>query len=211
MKAIQAGKWITALVCAGAVLTAVRATAITLDVGLSDPYAVGTVIPGVDYGSYGGQANGEMAMINQLAGMALNATTSVTFDGSTYQYARSGNFTSPLPSATLTGTVNASGGGINFNGTYAIISLQNTGFGYLVAKYDGPNGGAEVWNISGLAAGTTIYVPEYAFGQKAGQYQMTGWGLFNPNTPNIPDGGSTALLLGGALTGLGAIARRFRK
>lgn len=192
-------------------LAGAGATTITMDVGLTDPYAVGDIIPGVDYGAYGGQANGDAAMINQLAGMALKSSTSVTFGNETAVYTRSGNFSSPLLGASLTGNVIASGGGINFNGTYAQITLTSTGFGYLVAKYDGPNGGAEVWNISGIADGTTIDVPEYAFGQQVGQYQMTGWGLFNPTTPqtppSVPDGGSTILLLGTALSGLGLIRR----
>jgi hypothetical protein len=206
MKLKNMKKW--GAVAASACLALTSASAITLDVGLTDPYAVGDVVPGVDYGSYGGQANGDLAMINQLAGMALNGSASVSFSGSTYLYNRSGNFSSPMSAATLTGNVIASGGGINFDGTYAVITLSGTGFGYLVAKYDGPNGGAEVWNISGLAAGTTIKVPEYAFGQQVGQYQMTGWGLFNPTTPSVADGGTTMLLLGAALSGLGLLRRK---
>jgi hypothetical protein len=113
-----------------------------MDVGLTDLSAVREVVPGVDYGSYGGQANGDVAMLNQLAGMSLNSSASVTVGGNTYLYNRSGNFSSPLPSATTTGSIIASG---DFGGTHAIVTLEGTGYGYLVAKYDGSNGGAEVW------------------------------------------------------------------
>ena len=210
MKLKNLKRWGT-VVAAGACLALTSAKAdIIMNVGLTDPYAVGDVVPGVDYGSYGGQAAGDLAMINQLAGMALSSSASVSVGANTYLYNRSGNFSSPMGAGTLTGNVIASGGGINFDGTYAIITLTSTGFGYLVAKYDGPNGGAEVWNISGIAAGTTIKVPEYAFGQQVGQYQMTGWGLFNPTTPpsSVADGGTTMVLLGAALSGLGLLRRK---
>jgi hypothetical protein len=149
-------------------------------------------------------------MINTMIPMGLN--TSFT-DANNIVFNRSGNTFSPLPLADLANSVQASssGGGINFDGTYANITLVGTGYRYLVAKYDGPNGGAEVWDIAGLAAGTLIQVPEYAFGQTAGQYQMTGWGLFNPSTnppPNLPDGGTTVLMLSTALAALGVMKRR---
>lgn len=89
------------------------------------------------------------------------------------------------------------------------------GFGYLVARYDGQNAGAEVWDIAGLAAGTTIQIPQTAYvgsghllnGPAPGttdQYQITSWTLFNP----VPDGGLTVAMLGAALTGIGLLRRK---
>jgi hypothetical protein len=56
------------------------------------------------------------------------------------------------------------------------------------------------------------------FSQPAGTYSL--WGnppTYNPEaygtatlTPHVPDGGTTLVLLGGALTGLGALRRKFR-
>lgn len=185
-----------------------QAQAVVLNTGLVGANILGDVIPGVNYGDYGGQAGGEQYMINTLIPMGLN--TSLT-DVNSVLFNRSGNTFSPLPLADLANSVQASGGGINFDGTYANITLVGTGYRYLVAKYDGPNGGAEVWDIAGLAAGTLVQVPEYAFGQQAGQYQMTGWGLFNPSTnppPTVPDGGTTAFMLGAALGGLWILKRQ---
>jgi hypothetical protein len=39
---------------------------------------------------------------------------------------------------------------------------------------------------------------------------MTGWTLLNPGTNNMPDGGTTALMLSTALAGLGVLKRRIK-
>jgi len=210
MNATNSVKWMAAVAALGCLaLTSARAVTVTLNVGLTGNNILGDTIPGADYGNYGGQAGGEQYMINTMIPMGLSSTFT---DGNGIVFNRSANTFSPLPLASLTGSVNASAGGINFNGTYALIDLVGTGYRYLVAKYDGPNGGAEVWDIAGIAAGTTIQVPEFAFGSNPDQYQMTGWGLFNPSTnpppPGLPDGGTTALMLSTALAGLGVLKRR---
>lgn len=200
----------------GLIMTNARATTITLDVGLSGSSVIGDSIPGANYGDYGGQTGGDVYMANTLIGMGTSTTYT---DGNGVTFYRSANTFSSLPVATATGAVGVSGSGLSLDGTYATITLTGTGFGYLVAKYDGPNGGAEVWNISGLAADTVINIPEYAEpinglltnGISAQKYQITGWTLLNPGTTSVPDGGSTALLLGAALAGLGMIKRPFRK
>jgi hypothetical protein len=104
------------------------------------------------------------------------------------------------------------------DGSYIDITLTGTGFGYLVARYDGQNAGAQVWDIAGLAAGTTIQIPQTAYVDASGnlangpmpgtpdKYQITSWTLFNPSS--VPDGGTTAALLGSALTCLGLLRRK---
>ncbi len=205
--------------CAATVVTGTRAATI-LDVSLSDPYSVGESIPRV-IGLAGGQAAESQYMVSQLAGMALNSTTGpINVSGASDNpivFNRSGNFSSPLPSATTIGAVLASGGGMSFvtlnNANYVSIDLGSTGYGYLVGAYDGTQAGAEVWDISGLSG--TIYIPEYAYlsgghlatGPAPGttdQYQITSWTLMNP----VPDGGLTIALLGFALVGLGLIRRK---
>jgi hypothetical protein len=74
---------------------------------------------------------------------------------------------------------------------------------YLFAKYDGPNYGSEVWYVGDLSG--IISIPA-----TAGRYGLSGWTLFGPGVPGVPDGGTTAMLLGAALGVLG-MARRVLK
>jgi len=125
----------------------------------------------------------------------------------------------PLPAAVTTGDIITSFGGINISGSQAIINI-GSGFNYLIAAYDGKNSGAVLWDISGLPAGTIIDIPRYAQpnasgtdlvnGADAQKYQITTWSMFNPETTSVPDGGTTLMLLGTALSVLG-MARRYLK
>jgi hypothetical protein len=90
----------------------------------------------------------------------------------------------------------------NLNGQFDDINL-GSGFLYLLAKYDGPNYGSVVWYVGGLTG--LIDIPD-----KAGQYGISNTYLFNGVPSNgVPDGGTTLMLLGSALAGLGALRRRF--
>lgn len=92
-----------------------------------------------------------------------------------------------------------------------------TSFTYLMGSWDGPNGGSELWYIGDVAGGTIIEIP--AFAQPAGdplnlvasseQYFMTSWTAFNPGTTTVPDGGTTAALLGTGLIALSLLRRKF--
>jgi hypothetical protein len=99
-----------------------------------------------------------------------------------------------LPTAVLAGHVNGTSTSINLGagGTYL----------YLFAKYDGPNYGSEVWYVGDLSGVITIPAT-------AGGYGLSGWTLFG-SAGSVPDGGTTAMLLGTALGALG-MARRFLK
>lgn len=219
--------------CACLTLTGTRATAITLNVGLSDPYALGVVVYNPQQGA-GGQAATDQGVAGTFVDM-YNGTITVNpyvvpsgFNNVDSTYTLSGNNfgAPPLTAPSLSGNVIASGVGsgagnvqtVNIGGVdYAEITLGASGlaagYGYLVARYDGQNSGTEVWDISGLA-NVTLYFPEYAQPSGTdlitGKYQITSWTLFNPNTPSVPDGGSTALLLGAALSLLGLVHRKFR-
>jgi len=87
----------------------------------------------------------------------------------------------------------------------ASYDVGSGGYLYLFAKYDGPNAGAEVWYIGGLTG--TITIP--TDGLPPDSYGLSGVTFFNPGT-SVPDGGSTMMLLGAALAGLGTL-RRFIK
>lgn len=79
---------------------------------------------------------------------------------------------------------------------------------YLFGKYDGPNGGAEVWYVGNLSG--VITIPTNGLYENNYQYGLSGWTLFTgTGTPSVPDGGSTLMLLGSALGGLGLVRRFF--
>jgi hypothetical protein len=206
--------------------------AFTLDVGESGSYVLGDVLPELTGGS-GGQQADAVTMVNQLTGMPTPSTTVV----SGAYYGRSANAFGTMPAATTLGDTLASGGTVTVNGTYALITLPATeGYHYLVAEY-GAQAGAEVWDIAGIAPGSTIQIPEYAepgpatgTGVQVGthngtgnpifvypplvnglsetKYKISNWTLLNPTTLSAPDGGSTALLLGIGLLGLSRLRKR---
>jgi len=177
--------------------------------GNSSQYLLGTVIPGTQGG---GQAQRDAAMTNALIAIgSLGGQT--TINGGLYS--RSFNSFGSLPAATATGALL----GTNIaEGTTPVTVNLGSGFQYLVAAYDGPNGGVAVFNVAGLTGSVDLYryAKPLADGNLVGSnvaaqgfFKMTGWTLLNP-TGTVPDGGTTVMLLGAALGGLG-VARRFLK
>jgi VPDSG-CTERM motif len=73
---------------------------------------------------------------------------------------------------------------------------------YLFAKYDGRNDNSQVWYVGDLSG--IITIPANC----PRNHGLSGWILFGPGTPGVPDGGTTVMLLGAALGALG-IARRY--
>jgi hypothetical protein len=127
--------------------------------------------------------------VNHLIGMALGSQDSAFGQHLT----RSNNAFSQLPQAVLAGHV---------NGTSTSINLGAGGlYTYLFANYNGPNYGSGVWYVGDLSG--IIAIPA-----TAGGYGLSGWTLFGPGVPGVPDGGITVMLLGTALGALG-LARRF--
>jgi hypothetical protein len=180
--------------------------------------SLGTVINNIG-GQFGGQAERDALMVNNLRTMALDQVLSTFPDGQEYHRSTNAYVSPVLGIATTVGAVIASGGGLNVSMGIVTLTLPAT-FQYLVVAYDGPNGGVIVYEISSLAAGTVIEMPQFArpsgavgsqsLVQHTGQYGMTGWSLLNPTQTTVPDGGATVMLLGAALAGLGAM-RRFLK
>ena len=82
-----------------------------------------------------------------------------------------------------------------------------SGYLYLLAKYDGPNYGSAVWFVGGLTG--EIDIPSGAGGTSGSQFGLSHTYLFNPNGTSVPDGGTTMMLLGGALACIGALRHRF--
>jgi hypothetical protein len=177
--------------------------------GNSSQYLLGTVIPGTQGG--GGQAQRDADMTNALLALGLGGQSGA-INGSGL-YSRSFNNFGSLPAATATGAVLGTG---ILEGTTPVTVNLGTGFQYLVAAYDGPNGGVAVFNVAGLTGSVDLYryAKPLANGNLQGSnvamqgyFKMTGWTLLNP-TGAVPDGGTTVMLLGAALGALG-MARRF--
>jgi hypothetical protein len=155
---------------------------------IGDNKELGFVDPGIPAGD-----QDRTDYVNALIGLGLGQSTVVTIDGQTNTITRSMNNFGTLAPAVFA-----------LNGTGTSINLGTTGYAYLLAKYDGPNFGSEVWDISGKTG--IINIPA-----TGGGYGLSGWTLFTPGSQqSVPDGGATVALLGVALGGLGAI-RRFVK
>jgi hypothetical protein len=144
-----------------------------------------------DFGSVKFCGSDRLTYVNHLASMALGAIEK--YNGQTYS--RSTNTFGSLPEAVSAGHLD----GIDNN-----INLGAGGlYTYLFANYSGPNSRSEVWYVGNLSG--NIRIPALV-----GTYALAGWTLFGPGVPAVPDGGTTATLLGAALGALG-LARRFLK
>jgi VPDSG-CTERM motif len=143
----------------------------------------------VNYGIPSGDADRTL-YVNHLIGMTPG--TSDSGDGQDYTrsiYTFGGN----LPSAVWA-----------LNGTTTTIDLGSNLYSYILAKYDGPNYGSEVWYIGDLSGSITIPA-------LAGKYGLSGWTLFGPGGDAVPDGGSTLALLGLALIGAATFRAKLQK
>ena len=140
----------------------------------------------VDFGIPSGDQD-RTDYVNHLIGMGLG--TQDDFQGQ--HFTRSNNNFGPLSTAVWAA-----------NGTSTSINLGAVGtYTYLFAKYAGPNYGSEVWYVGDLSG--IITIPATADG-----YGLSGWTLFTSGGQGVPDGGTTVMLLGAALSALG-MARRF--
>lgn len=148
----------------------------------------------------------DVAAINALIDLGTGTRT-----GSAPEYYRSTTNFGALPDATTVGAVHND----SISDGAALVSITLTqGYTYLIGSYDGPNGGSEVWYIAGLVAGDVINIPRYAepLGSPrnlvaSSRYLMTSYNLINPT--GVPDGGTTAVLLGMGILGLQFLRRRF--
>jgi len=86
----------------------------------------------------------------------------------------------------------------------ATIDLGSNSYLYILGKYDGPKYGSEVWYGAGLTG--VITLPEFGNGS---QYGLSHVFVFNGTPVTTPDGGTTAALLGFALTGLAGLRAKF--
>jgi hypothetical protein len=180
---------LSAAFCAAMLAFSPNAKALTF----GDANDLGQVLFGIPSGTAD-----RLNYVNHLIDMAPG--TSDTFSGQTFNrsLANPGPGFPNYPDAVLAGAVNGTGTTIDLG--------DGTLYSYLFAKYDGPNAGSEVWYVGGISG--VITIP--AFGLAGQNYGLSGWTLFGPGVPGVPDGGTTVMLLGAALGALG-MARRFLK
>lgn len=77
---------------------------------------------------------------------------------------------------------------------------------YVIAKYDGPNGGYVLFYLPTFGHELPQY-PHSFWATKPEQYKISHFTTFD----SVPDGGSTVALLGSALFAVGFLRRRFSK
>jgi hypothetical protein len=168
-------------------IAAVAALSSASALTIASPQYVGKADPGTP-----SSPAGEVAYINELITMAPN--TSAEFAGNTL--IRSGNTFGALPNAIVTGSDKTDGE--DFSPTFDV-----TGWSYVVGKYGNDS---YIWFVGGLTGNLTLDSSITG----SGGLSHISW--YNPgDTPRVPDGGATLLLLGAALSGLGMVRRSSKK
>lgn len=154
---------------------------------ITDPYVVGIVVSGEP-----ASIADEVVYVNTLLGLGANAGP-IVINGHTYTT-----------------------GPVDYNGTVtALNAVQDdsesinvpAGYEYVLAKYDGPQGGDMVWYLGGMS----MSLPANSWPLWKNNPGNAGLGLshftvFNP--VSTPDYGATALLLGLGVFALGFLRRR---
>jgi hypothetical protein len=158
-----------------------------------DQYVVGTTTPG------GGSESEEASYINFMISLGLGGEG----DFSNQHITRSTNVFANLPTASAVGAVKNESP-VNDNGVVNIDLGAVGTYSYLFAKYDGQNDVSVVWYVGDL--GGLITIPFIG----PGGHALSHYTLFLGSGGQVPDGGTTVMLLGTALGALG-MARRFLK
>ena len=181
--------YIAAIALGLGVLAGLPSTAHALD--FDDAFDLGSVTPPEP-----ASPTDEEGYVNTLISLAQGSGTT-TIGGFTFNRKDTSCGTCP---AAVFNSRDESGGNT--------IDLGTGGFTYLLGKYDGPNGGSEVWNVQGLTGLMTIPLkglpPDNQFG-------LSHFTLFGGGSTQVPDGGTTAALLGAALAGMGFLRRYIKR
>lgn len=159
------------------------AKAVTFD--FSSPYYLGYETPG-----HPANATDVAGYINNLITLSLNTTATIGTDF----YSRSGNAPGPLGQAVPN---------TDFGLSPATVTLDGS-LTYLSAHYG--NGEQVIWYVLGLSGTYNIMQEGGANGNG-----LSGVLGFTKTTTTVPDGGTTIMLLGAAMSGLGMVARRLKK
>jgi hypothetical protein len=184
--------YIAAIALVFGALAGLPTRAAALDLNFGDQYDLGNVTP-PEPANPTDEEHYVNTLINHAAGTFIDVYGNPPV---TYTYNRTSASCGTCPAAVY----NTSVTNPTITNGQVQINLGSGGFTYLLAKYDGPNGVSEVWNIQGLIG--TITIPGFY-----GMYMISHYTLFGPGG-GVPDGGTTVMLLGTALGVLG-MARRF--
>jgi hypothetical protein len=168
-------------------IAAVAALSSASALTISSSQYVGKATPGTP-----SSPEAEVSYINALIALDLNGTTEV--NGNTLL--RSNNAFAELPTAVIDGATKD-----EKNTPTSTFSV--TGFSYVIGKYGTDS---FVWFVGGMVGDVTLDT------SIAGSGGLSHISLYNPgDTPRVPDGGATLLLLGAALSGLGIVRRSSKK
>jgi hypothetical protein len=140
------------------------------------------------------------------------ATTPTTIGGFTYTLGSALSFggnvnSAPLPTPATLDTSLGSGGQINENTTSFSLSLGGSTFDYLLVKWDNVDA---LYDVQGLT-GTLDVTNNVVFNSGVGGAAQAASHADLFNASSVPDGGSTAAMLGAALIGIGLLRRKFSK
>lgn len=166
-------------------LPSARAVSLSVNEGLSG--AIGGMVGTIDPGSPASLAD-EVGYINHLLGLGANATDTVT------DFPHSWNY--DTTAYDFNGSVSATGA-LDYTDSPPLSGPA--GYEYVLAKFGNT---AYVWYIGG--EGFTL--PSDLEGIKGSG--LSHWAAFNLTGTNVPDGGTTAVLVGLGLVGMSFIARR---
>ena len=187
--------WLIAGACIGLLVQYAQATptlTLSVDPSITSPGTTPFVLGDINPDNPASPAN-ESVFIQAMIGLALGGHSQVTAGSQTDDVYRSMNAFSGL-----------SGIGAQIGSTSTTIPFTLSAGNYIIAaKYDGPNGAAEVWFLT-LTQTTSVTIPQNAFGNNNSQYGLSGINTYNATT-SLPDGGATIALLGLALTSLGLV------
>lgn len=162
---------------------------------INDPDVVGIIVSG-EPASIANEAD----WVNQLLALGANAVNVPSVPA--------GHLLS-TSSTDYNGSVSAVGA-FKINNGDAGFSLNVSGYQYVLAKYNGPNGGDVVYYLNG-AAFTLPGNSDLLWENRSGQgYAISHWTGFG-RTENVPDGGATITLLGMALAGVGFVRSKMVK
>lgn len=138
-------------------------------------------------------ASAEVGYINNLIDLAQGAGNTVV-GGVTYNRVGS-TVAGALPDASIANASKDETGNNSFN-------LSNY-TGYIVGKYDGPNGFGFVWYLVNFSGPLTVPTDGESCAKGCGLSHVSFYG-----NVGVPDGGTTLSLLGLGFLGLGFLRRR---
>jgi hypothetical protein len=191
MKITNIKKWTTALACAVCVGFASQATAVPTPLSLNAQ--LGNVVPGTPANELE-----ERSYVNSLVARA-NGVSSAPYDQGGHAYTLVNNPAAVLPfvgtaaDATTYSKANSSAG-----------TFDVTGFRYLLVKLGQDS---YVWDLTGYSGEITLTDIPTSGGFGISHHSLFKAGTTPPDN-NLPEGGTTVVLLGFALCGLGLVRAR---